>query len=214
MPEEQTDEQILSNDVYSRPTPIDSCQSFKGRCNKVRGARGSQQITEFGAALFLLIGCFLIPFVDLCVIPARYGLGKSVVSSVVHKLAQSETMSQALKAGSDYTVIQDTLRTLGGIDVKSVTVSLVLESTNITGETKIINRVGSIPQHLLPDGKGIPCFYFLNMKVNADIYPLVTVPLKSKIPGLTVPISMQFDESSAWENLARDPTTEEFYVNE
>lgn len=64
---------------------------------KTRKRQGSAQISEFAVALLFLFGFVVLPLINLCVVPLRFSLGKSIVSSRVHELAQSETLSQALK---------------------------------------------------------------------------------------------------------------------
>ena len=180
-----------------------------------RWQQGSAHLSEFGAALFLLISCIIIPLIDLAIIPVRWSLGKSMVSSRVHQLAQSETISEAFKAFQQDVSFPNKLQRIGGITVKSSHLSLTAASVRHAGEIKTINRAGALPRDWLPDGSRSPCIYQLDLTVSADVDPLITAPLPHlPIPGLTRPMSMQFHDVSAWENLGRDPSSGEFFMNE
>lgn len=181
----------------------------------VRSPCGGSQISEFGAALVLLITCIIIPLIDLGIVPIRYGLAKSIVGSKVHQLAQHETLKQAFKTNQEDVSFEDALKRIGGVVVRSSELSLIIESTKLKGQTKTIDRPGSIPKGWLPEGANCPCIYSLSLTTNADVYPLFTISIpKVDIPGLTKPISTQVNAVSTWENLGRDPSTGEFFINE
>jgi hypothetical protein len=180
----------------------------------VRSTVGGYQLTEFAGALLILVSCIIIPLINLGIVPVRFGLGTSIVSTKVHQLAKSETLSQAFNAGQQSASFADSLKRIGGIVVKSSQLLLTIESTKLK-RTKVVDRPGTIPKPWLPDGANGPCIYSLELNVDADVYPLVTAPVPhAAIPGLTRPISTQFHEVSTWENLGRDPATGEFFVNE
>ncbi len=177
-------------------------------------AAGAAQISEFGLALFFLFVCVVIPLINLCVVPLRWGLGKQIVGEKVHQLSQLETLSQAFKAGDSDTA-GDKLTKLGGIAVKSSQLSLTVESAKLQGQTKEILKAGTIPKDWLPDGTLGPYVYRLDLTVDADVSPLIVLPLPNlKIPGLTAPFPVVFHDTSVWENTGRDPASGEFYLNE
>ncbi len=70
-------------------------RSDRDNLNDCGQPKGSAQLSEFGAAIFLLFSCVVIPLIDVSIIPVRLGLGKSIVSHRVHQLAQSECLSEA-----------------------------------------------------------------------------------------------------------------------
>jgi hypothetical protein len=185
----------------------------------LRAAGGGAQISEFAVSLFFLFAFVVLPLINLCVIPLRWSLGKSTVSSRVHQLAQSETLSQAFKGEQEGGGLKDgaheKLNNIGGITVKSSQLSLIIESEKLQGQTKVITQVGSIAKDWLPDGPLGPYIYRLDLQVDSDVAPLVVVPLPNpKIPGLTAPFAVQFHDTSVWENTGRDPVSGEFFVNE
>jgi hypothetical protein len=204
---------------------------------KYRFPHGGAQISEFAVSLFFLFAFVVIPLINLCVVPIRWGLGKSVVSARVHQLAQSEMLSQALKSeqgasqqrlqngsqpglqqpvqASPQEELQDKLNKIGGITVKSSQLSLTIESAKRQGETKSFSKVGSIDKDWLPDGPLGPYVYRLDLQVDGDVAPLFVLPLQNmKVPGLTIPFAVQFHDTSVWENTGRDPVSGEFFVNE
>lgn len=195
-----------------------------------RSAHGGAQIGEFAVSLFFLFAFVVIPLINLCVVPIRWGLGSSMVSTVAHQLAQSETLSQAFgeSAAGGYECaspdarqqslkdgLVDRLKKIGGITVKALRLSLTIESAKRPIENKVITNVGSIAKDWLPDGPLGPYVYRLDLQVDCDIAPLAVVPLQGlKIPGLTVPFAVQFHDTSVWDNTGRDPVSGEFYLNE
>jgi len=203
-----------------------------------RSPSGGAQISEFAVAFFFLFAFVVIPLINLCVVPLRWGLGRSMVSNQVHQLAQSEMLSQAFKieqgegpqTGSQngsqkrsqadgQAPMQDNIRnrlpTIGGITVKSSQLSLTIESAKLQGQTKVITKVGSIAKDWLPDGPLGPYVYRLDLQVESDVAPLFVLPLQNlKVPGLTIPFAVQFHDTAVWENTGRDPVSGEFFVNE
>ncbi|MDZ4836381.1 MAG: hypothetical protein SGJ27_21615 [Candidatus Melainabacteria bacterium] len=180
----------------------------------IRNQIGSAQISEFGAVLFLLISCIVLPLLNLSIIPVRFAMGKSIVGTETRSLAKSETFSEAIKRNRDVADRWKTLQAIGGITVKDSALCLTIDSTK-TKRSMISTAPRRIPPSFLPDGSESPCVYLLDLKVDVEISPLITVAWQQgSIPGLTGPIPIQFHESSAWENLGRDPITGEFYVNQ
>lgn len=190
----------------------------KNRMRKVNGLsrnlNGSAQISEFGAVLFLLISCIVLPLLNLSIIPVRYAMGKSIVATEARSLARSESFSEAIKRNQQVADRWKDLQAIGGITVKNSALSLTIDSTKTKLE-KICTGPRTIPPSFLPNGSESPCVYMLDLKVDVDIAPLVTVSWQQwNIPGLTGPIAIQFHESSAWENLGLDPVSGEYYINQ
>jgi hypothetical protein len=180
---------------------------------KLRSQAGSSQITEFGAAIFLLLSCIVIPLLDLSIVPVRLGLGKSIVSHRVHQLAQSECLSDAFKSlqESDF---HTGLTRIGGFSAKSTQLSLVATSVKNPDQSMTVDRPGRLSTDWLPGGNKGPCLYRLDLTVDAEIEPLITAKVPGvQIPGLTRPIPFHLREESNWENMGCDPLSGEFFIN-
>lgn len=190
-----------------------SAISRSARKSGPRSQVGSAQLSEFGAAIFLLFSCIVIPLLDLSIIPVRLGLGKSIVSHRVHQLAQSECLSDAFKSFREGD-FHSGLTSIGGFNAKSAELSLVATSVKNPDQSMKVNRPGSLPSDWLPDGIKGPCLYRLDLTVDAEIEPLITAKLPGVvIPGLTSPIPFHLREESNWENMGCDPSSGEFFVN-
>jgi len=177
----------------------------------LRNFRGSL-IAEFGPALFLLIFCFVIPLLDLGMLPIRYGLTYAAATNAVSKLALANKASDANRM-----LQTDTWWTsfLGkcGIDVEQKQLAMVVINKKGSGQVFATDQPGSIPSALLPDGPDGPGAYILRLSIKADISPLLVMSGRG-IPGLTSPVPITLQTSSVWENLGRDPDTTEYYLNE
>src|SRR5262249_22492783 len=134
-------------------------------------------IGEFGAAFVLLIGLIVLPLLNMSVIPLRYGMGKSIVNNEVRHLAQCESFSEAIEKEKATTSGVQKLQEIGGVVVRSSELTLVIESTKKKGELKSFDRPKTISKEWLPEGAQSPCVYLLDLKVNADIHPLITAPM-------------------------------------
>ncbi len=185
----------------------------RAKQKNLRSPKGSAQLSEFGAAIFLLFSCIVIPLIDLSIIPLRLGLGKSIVNHRVHQLAQSECLSEAFKAFSDGD-FHSGLTAIGGFSTRSTQLALVATSVKNPSQSVKVNRPGALPLDWLPGGIKGPCIYRLDLTVDAEIEPLITARVPGlQIPGLTRPIPFLLREESTWENLGCDPSSGEFYVN-
>ncbi|MBX9695833.1 MAG: hypothetical protein K2Z81_25835 [Cyanobacteria bacterium] len=182
---------------------------------QTRSATGAAQLTEFGAATVMLITFIVLPLINIAIIPVRFAMGKSIVSTQARNLSKSETFSEALARNNNESSRWAALQAVGGITVKNSQLSLTVQSTK--GATpQSFSAPRTIPSNLLPTkGRECPYLYVLDQKVSVDIYPLVAVSWpQARIPGLTGPLSIQFHEVSVWENLSRDPVTGEFFINQ
>ena len=181
---------------------------------QLRTQRGGYQISEFAVSLLFLMGCVVLPLINLSVIPVRYGLGHSCVSTWVRQKAQAESLGQALQSNSQDALVTS-LDKIGGIKVKSSRLALLIESAKLQGQTKTVTQAGNIDKDWLPDGPLGPYVYRLDLAVGCEIAPLVVVPVPNvKVPGLTSPFAVNFHETAVWENTGRDPASGEFFVNE
>jgi len=182
---------------------------------KCQRAKRGAQILEFGGAVFIFLTCIILPLIDLSFVPLRFGLGKSVICSKVKQLAHVDTLGEALQDERKDDALKGILSGLDGIVVKSSKLSLIIKSNKCEPPEISIDSPGAIPKKWLPDGSASPCEYSLDLVVDADVSPLIIVPLPGvKVPGLTTPIPLQFNEVSVWENLGRDPVTGEFCMNQ
>lgn len=185
----------------------------QARSTIFRSAKGSAQLSEFGAAIFLLFSCVVIPLIDLSIIPVRLGLGKSIVNHRVHQLAQSECLSEAFKSFQECE-FQTCLTKIGGFNAKSTELALIATSVRNPDQSMKVSRPGALPSDWLPGGIKGPCLYRLDLTVDVEIEPLITARLPGlQIPGLTRPIPFRLQEGSSWENLGCDPSSGEFFVN-
>jgi len=179
-----------------------------------RKPKGGYQISEFAVSLFFLISCVVLPLINLSVIPVRYGLGNSMVSTWVQQRAQSETLGTALQDKAQANLLES-LNKIGGIRVKASQLALIVESAKLQGQTKVITKPGNIDKDWLPDGPIGPYVYRLEAQIECEISPLVVLPVPNvKVPGLTSPFAVNYHNSAVWENTGRDPATGEFFVNE
>lgn len=177
-----------------------------------RSRIGAANITEFGAVLVMIL-CLVLPFLNLAIIPVRYAVAKSIVSTEARSLAKCETFSEALASVNRESEKLAGLQALGGISVTKSQLTLTVEET-ASQVTHSFSSPRSIPHNLLPDGKS-NCAYYIELEVDLEIHPLVTASLgQARIPGLTGPIPLRLQEGAAWENLSRDPLSGEFFVNQ
>lgn len=180
---------------------------------KLRSARGSYQLNEFGAAVFLLFSVVVVPLIDFSVIPVRFALGKTIVNHKVHQLAQCETLSEAFKLLKQ-SEFETGLRKIGGFDANLVELSLHVSSIKNPDQFVAVSRPGALSSEWLPGGTRTPCLYRLTLKVDAKIEPLITARMPGiSVPGLTDPIPFLLREECAWENLGCDPSTGEYFIN-
>lgn len=180
-----------------------------------RDEKGSAHLSEFAAAIFLLLTCIVIPLIDLAAIPIRWALGRSIVAERVHNLAGSETLGAALEQFSQDRTLDKAMADIGGTTVQWSELTLTATSIRRPDQAVTVARSGMLPSEWLPDGARSPCAYQLGLTVRADIAPLIMVKIPNvNIPGLTRPLSIPFHDASSWENLGRDPLSGQFYVNE
>lgn len=164
---------------------------------------------EFSAVFAVLIVVILLPLVDLCAIPIRAFFATAAVKETIHTLALSSKFSQAQTALSAH--LQPRLNAITGVSLRSANLSLAASSAS--GSSSFAGP-GSVPENWLPDGKNGPYHYKLVLTCDMDISPLFLIGSGSDIPGFSAPFRTKISESYAWENLSKNPSTGQFFLNE
>lgn len=175
----------------------------------IRNCRGANQM-EFAAVFAVLILFIIMPLINLAAIPIRMAFANAAVKNTVHKLALSNKFSQALDASN--ALLKPQLDAITGVNLDSKKLTLI--ATNGQGACTPFGAPGSISKDWLPDGKSPPYRYDLELACDLYISPLFTIEHMGEIPGLSAPFNARFREVYAWENLSKDPATQEFFLNE
>jgi len=170
-------------------------------------------MAEFSCYLTILVALGIV-LIDIAAIPLRLGQLQSTLAQTVHQMALKNRLSVSRKEIDNNFQLNQTLTSFEGVHIKDVNLMIVAISKQ--GDRTIsLDPHKPIPSAWLPDGTNCPCTYQLNLKVNANIDPLVTAPIAGKkVPGLSGPVEFAVEQSSNWENLGRDPYTGQFYINE
>ena len=167
-------------------------------------------MTEFSAAMVVFICLFLIPLIDIGVIPIRYFMAQGVLNDTAVKLALCEKRSAA------YDILLEDIQWRAllekvGVHVKGAKLNLLIVSQNTTSQS-VVKRNQQVQPEWLPQGTKAPCVYTLEMAAQCDIAPLVST--RAGIPGLTGPMRFVITSRAQWENMGRDPKSGEYYINE
>lgn len=102
-----------------------------------------------------------------------------------------------------------------GITLKQSQLALIITDKQNQELQILIPRPAPVPVAWQPDSANGPFVYCLQYTVTTEISPLFTMSLPWKgVPGLTSPASVSFNVITNWENLGRDPNSEEYYLNE
>lgn len=184
----------------------------KRRNNRLRNNSG-QNITEFGAAIAILVCLILIPLLSVSLIPIRYGFCQGIITELVTRLSHSETRTAAYNTLNNDGRWKASIASCGS-EIKDT--KLVLVITTATGGKKelIVKQGDVIPPEWLPDGNLAPCVYSLHLDCTCAISPLFGGG--GGITGFNAPVALTVSSSAHWENLSRDPksATLTFFVNE
>ncbi len=172
-----------------------------------RSRRGSQ-IVETTGAFLVLVFCFMLPLLNLAVIPLRWTLSYSVLESNLRMLARCDKYSQArqvyFREGENLTP----LKRLGGVQIERSKLYLTL---HYRGQSLQVEEPGKIPVGWLnPDVQ-----YVLTRATTISLSPLVaSAGQPFAVPGLTAPVCLHLVNNVQWENGGIDPFTAKYYVNE
>jgi hypothetical protein len=181
-------------------------------------SHAGSQMTEFSAALIILIGFVIVPLLDLTIIPVRWMMAQEIVNDYARKLAFCETFRQSHRTMDADPSLSTRLQRLGGVSVKSLSLHLRIQRIFKYAhpeEYLIVEDPGAIPAAWLPDGAKSPCAYSLEVDVRSLMAPAIMFPERgTAIPGLTAPVPLLVTASHAWENFGRDPATGKFFLNE
>jgi len=176
---------------------------------------GGYQISEFTAALVVLVIGIVVPLVDLAAMPLHWILSQEIITSEARRLAQSESFSSAIAALDNDPLLRTRLLNLGGVKPLSTDCKLIISMLNKPYESFVANEPKSIPAEWLPEGKRSPCYYELEITVVQELSPLVVFnAFNTSIPGLTRPFICTIKARAHWENYGRNPVTKRFYMNE
>ena len=181
-------------------------------CRRRRSRCHGYAIAEFAPVFSILIIGFIIPLLDVGFIPIRYAVAYSVLTDVVHNLALSNKLSDAYNLIKTDTGWRTALSNCG-IEIKhtELAVAVIDKNGDLTRFTS--GQPGCIPVELLPNGKNGPGTYGLQLTVDIDVSPLLSVQGPG-VPGLSSPVGLTILTQAPWENLGRDPDTTRFFVNE
>lgn len=196
--------------VHFRSTSI----TTKLASANARNSTGAQA-AEFAAALTILVMFFVIPLLDFGVIPIRWGLANHLITSYSVNFARAETLSRAFEQLEEDTNLQDLLKKIGGVNAKRLRLALVITKPSAAEKKLVVEEPKRIPTLWLPDSPNGPFQYELELLATVEISPLLLISLgEKKIPGLNAPFTVTIISSSHWENLGRNPNTNEFFMNE
>jgi len=156
----------------------------------------------------------MLPLLDLGFIPIRYAVAYVMVNSTINQLALARSAGnarQALERDSGWKA-----RLAGcGIRVKKSDLSIVVTDRSNQQHRFRAGQKGVVPGDLLPnpDPEKPRLVYRLEISTSLEISPLFTMRGQT-VPGLTSPVPVGITALANWENLAGDPETGEFYINE
>lgn len=160
-------------------------------------------MAEFGTAFLLLITFIFLPLLNMSFIPVRYMICEGALTELCRRLAHSERFSDA-QASLSKEQWYKTLLTQCGVTVSGEQLRILV--TTADGARSIVKQSGALPDEWLPGGANGPCIYSLEVKADCTISALYQGPFK--------PAKMTIRTHSQWENLAKDPSTVEYFINE
>jgi hypothetical protein len=182
--------------------------------SKRRSQTGSQ-IAEFGAGLVLLSTLILIPLLDLVIVPVRWMMAQDIVNAYTRKFALCESLNESWRMLNAEPTLTEALEKLGGVSVKSEDLSVRVSTASSADEVLRLRLPAQIPADWLPNGSKAPCVYSLETHVDLEIAPAVLMrDFGARIPAVSSPIPIAVSSSHAWENLARNPASGEYFLNE
>lgn len=178
--------------------------------NKNKRKECGAVMSEFSAAMCVFICLFLIPLVDIGIIPIRYFMAQGLLNDTAAKLALCRKRSAAYDILLKDEQWRDLLEKVG-VHVKAVKMNLRIVSQKSTAEA-IVKRNAQVLPEWLPQGAKAPCVYSLETATVCKIAPLVNA--EAGLPGLTAPLTFIINARAQWENMGRNPETGNYYLNE
>ncbi len=192
-------------------------RSNRIRRRSPRSPAGSQ-MADFAAALVILVVVIFIPLLDLTILPIRWMLAREIINDYSRKLALCETFSESYALMKADPSLATRLLRLGGVECKDINLQLRISRVFLSphpDEYVLIEGPRTIPTEWLPGGKKSPCTYSLELKVTTLISPAFLMSgIGLDIPGLTSPVPFEISSAHEWENLARNPISKKYYLNE
>ncbi len=164
-----------------------------------QGRSTSGSITEFGAALVILICFVLVPLVNVSFISARYMLCQGVLSELTSRLSHCEKPSDAYTTAKGESWKAIIAKFGAGVSGERISILAVAGDGS---RTATFTQGQKWPKEWLPGGSYGPCVYSLVVTCDCSITPVYKGCV---IPGLDKPITISLKSNSQWENLSRDP---------
>lgn len=120
---------------------------------QLRRTKSGSQLSEFGAALVVLVIGFTLPLLDLGILPLHWVLSQEIITSEARRLAQSKTFSGAIDALAADSSLATQLTKLGGVKPVSTKCVLIITMLNQPYESFTTDDPKSILPEWLPEGK-------------------------------------------------------------
>ncbi len=174
--------------------------------------RSGHAMSEFAAALIVLISFIFMPLLNISIIPVRYLMAQGVLNELSHRVVLCDKRSEAsaMFAG-DGSVWSKSLLSKCGVTVSNPKLTLTIFGKE-PADKLVVLAGDTIPAEWLQDGAKAPNLYSMELSADCAIAPFVECT--PGLPGFTSPITMRLKAASPWENFGRDPATQEYYVNE
>lgn len=183
------------------------------RHHKSRNNRG-QQITEFAAALVLLVMLLFLPLLDLGILPVRYFMAQEIIAQYARRLSHCETLTAAYAEMNADPSLQNRLIHLGGVNPKNLELHMMISTVRTPVLKLDVTKPKTIPKEWWPEGRMGPCEYILEVRSETEIAPAIIINFQPKVLGLSQPVTFVLAADSPWENLGRNPVTKQFFINE
>jgi hypothetical protein len=164
----------------------------------------------------ILVAVVVVPLLDLMIVPVRWMLAQELANDYARRLAMCETFRQSYALMEADPSLATRLEQLGGVKAESISLRLRISRTGGPSEESIVvDQPGKIPAEWLPNGSKSPCEYSLELDIKSQLSPAVLISIPGmSVPGLTAPIPTIIRASHEWSNLAMNPNTQMFFINE
>jgi len=171
--------------------------------------KSGHAISEFAAALIVLVTFVFAPLINVGIVPIRYLMAQGVLTELCHRVVLSERRSEAISLFTNELWSKSVLQKCG-VEVSNAKIGL----TVLGKDNSKLSIVGAepIPSEWLPGGSMEASVFSLEISVDCAIAPLFQT--SPGLPGFTSPVVMKLKASSPWENFGIDPVSQEYFVNE